>query len=94
MRFVKFYDILWGTKTWENQWKTSDFQQSLRETFFFRFFVLRCLKNHENEDHVWAKKQKGKPKENQWFSKIAHKRKWKKSKKDSFSRGAHSSKML
>ena len=34
------------------------------------------LRDHENEDHVWAKII-GKPKENQWFIKIAHERKWK-----------------
>jgi len=34
------------------------------------------LRDHENEDHVWAK-NKGKPGENQWFLKIAHDRKWK-----------------
>ncbi len=41
------------------------------------------MRDHENEDHVWAKNI-GKPEENQWFLKIVHKRKWKSLKKTLF----------
>ena len=52
--------------------------------FVFFAFFFRFLRDHANEDHVWTKNI-GKPKENQWFLKIAHERKWSSPKKAFFS---------
>ena len=57
--FFAIHDFLWNFmghkntgKPKENKW----FSKIAKGNVFFSFLFLRFLKDHENEDHVWAKK--------------------------------------
>ena len=84
--FIKFYGAQKHRKT---QGKPMIFKNRDGQCFFCFFsasffLFFRFLRDHANEDHVWTKNI-GKPKENQWFLKIAHERKWSSPKKAVFS---------